>query len=235
MLARLHDDEMDDGPRTAAAVPSRLCVAKRQILPLAELVRFVLDPEGRVTPDIERRLPGRGVWVEASHAVIAQAVKRRAFARGFRREVIADAGLADLVDQLLARAALGALSMANKAGLVVTGFAKVEAALAAAPALALLHASDASADGIRKMAGALHRARAAHGEIAELQPFTSAQMDLALGRSNVIHAVVLAGPAGDSFLARCRRLVRYRPEVGTGGDGIVHLHAHGQAAGYDTE
>ena len=39
---------------------------------------------------------------------------------------------------------------------------------------------------------------------------TSAQLDLALGRPNVIHAALLAGPASDTFLARFRRLERFR-------------------------
>jgi len=35
-------------------------------------------------------------------------------------------------------------------------------------------------------------------------------LDLALGRSNVIHAALLAGPASKTFLSRCQVLVRYR-------------------------
>lgn len=235
MLARLHDDELDTGPRHAAVDVVRLCIASRQSLPVAEMIRFVLDPAGRVTPDIEHRLPGRGVWVDGRYDMVAQALKRRAFARGFKQDIVADASLPELVGQLLEKAALGSLSMANKAGLVITGFSKVEATLATGQTRALLHAADASADGIRKLAGALNRARETSADVAEMQPFLSSQMDLALGRSNVIHAVVLAGPAGDSFLARCRRLVRYRSNGRAEGDGLAHLDAHGQAAGYDTE
>jgi hypothetical protein len=39
---------------------------------------------------------------------------------------------------------------------------------------------------------------------------TSEQLDLALGRSNVIHAALLAGPASKTFLSRSHVLVRYR-------------------------
>jgi hypothetical protein len=35
-------------------------------------------------------------------------------------------------------------------------------------------------------------------------------MDLALGRTNVIHAALKAAPASKAFLARCRRLAAYR-------------------------
>ena len=40
--------------------------------------------------------------------------------------------------------------------------------------------------------------------------FTSNQLDLALGRTNVIHAALASGGPGASFLARCRRLAAYR-------------------------
>jgi hypothetical protein len=51
-----------------------------------------------------------------------------------------------------------------------------------------------------------------------LNMFTSAQLDLALGRLNVVHAAVLAGPASVGFLARCRSLARFRGEdPGVGG------------------
>jgi len=33
---------------------------------------------------------------------------------------------------------------------------------------------------------------------------------LALGRSNVVHAALLAGPASKTFLSRSQTLVRYR-------------------------
>jgi hypothetical protein len=110
-----------------------------------------------------------------------------------------------------------ALAMAAKAGQVVAGFSKVEGGLAQRQAQsaihALIHASDGAADGIRKL-DALVRQNAGNGD--ESRPFpvvtalTSEQLDLALGRSNVIHAALLAGPASKSFLSRSHILVRYR-------------------------
>jgi hypothetical protein len=40
--------------------------------------------------------------------------------------------------------------------------------------------------------------------------FCSAQLDLALGRANVIHAALTALPASAAFLKRVRRLAVYR-------------------------
>ncbi len=81
----------------------------------------------------------------------------------------------------------------------------------------LLHASDAGADGVAKLAGTLRR-RPEAGEIPVIKGFTTAQLDLALGRSNVVHAALLAGSANDTFLARFARLERFRTgETGQSG------------------
>ncbi len=81
-------------------------------------------------PDLRRRLPGRGVWVTARKEIVAAAERKRLFARGFKAPVAVDPGLADRVGQLLEDGAVQAL-LARKAGELVAGFAKVEAAIAA--------------------------------------------------------------------------------------------------------
>src|SRR5271167_4241250 len=175
------------------------------------MIRFVVGPESEVVPDLRRRLPGRGVWVTASRDAVAEAVGRRAFARGFKAEVRVAPDLAATVESLLERSALDALGIARKAGRVVTGFARVDAALSAQPVVALVHAADAGSEGARKIAAAArrHLGEKADG-LAVVRALTAAQLDLALGRPNVVHAALLAGPASDGFLARYRRLERFR-------------------------
>jgi hypothetical protein len=162
-----------------------------------------------VVPDIKRRLPGRGLWVTADKAVVRDAVARKVFSRGFKRDVRVTPELAEMTERLLVRAALDALAMAGKSGLVAVGFGKVEAALGREKVVAVLHASDAGADGVAKLKGAIRRRDDAE-RIAIVNGFASAQLDLALGRSNVVHAALLAGPASDTFLARVARLERFR-------------------------
>lgn len=211
MLAELPDEEADAGPRQAAEGVERFCVATRRVRPVAEMIRFVVGPDGEIVPDIRRKLPGRGVWVTGSRAVVAQAVRRNAFARGFKREVRVDPDLAGLVERLLERAALETLGMAQKAGRVAVGFGRVENALAAERVVALIEAADAGADGSRKIAAAARRRLGAEAHhLARVDAFTSAQLDLALGRPNVVHAALLAGPASDGFLARYGGLERFR-------------------------
>jgi predicted RNA-binding protein YlxR (DUF448 family) len=218
MLARSHQDELDGGPRKGGTATERFCVVTRTVKPVDELIRFVVGPEG-VVPDLKRKLPGRGLWITAGKAALQDAVARKVFARGFKRDVRVAPELVEQTERLLHRAALDALAIAGKSGLVATGFGRAEAAIGRDKIVGLLHASDAGADGVSKLKAAL-RQRPDAKEIAVVAGFASAQLDLALGRSNVVHAALLAGPASDTFLARFARLERFRAgETGEGGGG----------------
>lgn len=200
----------DEGPQDG---PNRLCIATRTVRPVDELIRFVAAPDGRVVPDLKRKLPGRGVWVTATRGALREAVKRKAFARGLKAPVTVPPALPEEVEALLVRTAREGVSLARKAGLVVTGFSKVEAAIAGNGVQALLHASDAAPDGVRKLAQAVRRRHGDHAEsIPVLGPLESSELDLALGRSHVIHAALMKGSASRACLARLRALERYRDD-----------------------
>jgi len=212
MLA-IADPDLDNGPRTDRSATMRMCAVSREVRPIGELIRFVVSPQGEVVPDLKRKLPGRGLWVTASRQTVAEAVRRNQFSKGFKREIRAQPTLPADTEALLVRSATEALAMAAKARQVVSGFSKVEGALAQGQAQALIHASDGAADGIRKLDAIAGQRDGNSGESAVLPivtVLTSEQLDLALGRSNVIHAALLAGPASKTFLSRCQILVRYR-------------------------
>jgi uncharacterized protein len=209
MLARLHDSALDGGTRKRAPGTQRFCAVTGVVRPVEELMRFVIAPDGTAVPDLKRRLPGRGIWITATRQALRVAMARKTFARGFKREVRVASDLVETTERLIERAALDALAMCHKAGRVAIGFANVETALARAPIVAVLHAAEAAADGVRKLTAAVRR-RADIAEIAVFDAFTSAQLDLALGRSNVVHAALLAGPESATFLARSARLERFR-------------------------
>jgi len=211
------DPELDNGPRTDRSATMRTCAVTRQVRPIEELIRFVVAPSGEVIPDLKRKLPGRGLWLSASSRTVAEAVRRNQFGKGFKRDVRTKPTLAADTDALLTRSVIEALAIAAKAGQVVAGFSKVESALQRrqdlVPVRALIHASDGAIDGIRKL-DAIVRQNAGFNDKSPDFPvvtaLTSEQLDLALGRSNVVHAALLAGPAGKTFLSRSHFLVRYR-------------------------
>jgi uncharacterized protein len=216
MLAFADPADLDNGPRTNRSGTERMCAVTRQVRPIDELIRFVVAPSGEVIADLKRKLPGRGLWVSASRKAVAEAVRRNHFGKGFKRDVRVAPDLPKDTENLMVRGAVEALAMAAKAGQVVAGFAKVEGALQAHQAVALIHAADGAADGIRKLDAILRQNASKAGESPEfpvIGALTSEQLDLALGRSNVIHAALLADRASDSFLARWRSLERFRSGV----------------------
>jgi predicted RNA-binding protein YlxR (DUF448 family) len=191
----------------------RTCAVSREVRPIGELIRFVVAPSGEVIADLKRKLPGRGLWVTASRKTVAESVRRNQFSKGFRRDVRVSPTLAADTENLLVRSVIEALAMAAKAGQIVAGFAKVESALVQHQAVALIHAADGAADGIRKLDAVMRQNPGKTGESCEflvVNVLTSEQLDLALGRSNVIHAALLAGSASKTFLSRSQTLVRYR-------------------------
>lgn len=207
----------DAGQSATAAGPERTCVVTRAVLAPDELIRFVRAPDGQIVPDLTHRLPGRGVWITCSRVAVAAAHTTGAFARALRSPVVVPEDLPDLVDRLLVRRSAEALSLANKAGLVHAGFAKTEAVISSGQCVALIHASDAADDGAAKLD---RRFRAVWGERnqgeepAIVTSLASAELSLAMGRSNVVHAALTNGGAGRHFLKEAGRLQRYRAVTG---------------------
>lgn len=207
------DHDLDHGPRTERSATMRMCAVSREVRPVDELIRFVISPQGDVVPDLKRKLPGRGMWITASREVVAEAVRRHHFGRAFRRELRVPQTLPADVEALLVRSVTEVLGIAAKARQIVAGFGKVESALQEGTVEVLIHASDGAADGIRKLdmlARQNDGNRGSRSRIPVVTALKSIELDLALTRSNVIHAALLAGPASKSFLSRSQMLVRYR-------------------------
>jgi uncharacterized protein len=213
--------------------PERTCVVSGEKGPPETMLRFALSGASEVVPDVRRKLPGRGVWTRLDFATVRQAAAKQAFSRGFRVKAAAAADLAEEVDRLLERDALQFLSIVNKAGLVVAGAAKVEAVIAAGGLVALIHAADGAADGALKLERLLRgRLGDAANSVRRINLFSSRQLDLALGRANVIHAALNAGEASAAFLAKVARLKQYR--AGGAAPGAVAIEASPCGASDDT-
>lgn len=189
----------------------RTCIVTRRHGEQDDLLRFVAAPDMTVAPDLKRKLPGRGCWVAAERIHVDEAVRRNLFARALKTGVTPSPELGALVDALLAKAVLGALGLARKAGHVVLGAAKVDSAVRSGRALMVLHATDGSADGVRKI-GQARRATVHLGgpHIPAYKLFSEPELSLAMGGTNVIHAAVLAGDTGRTVLRRAVALDRYR-------------------------
>lgn len=210
--------EADDGSPRARREPSRQCALTRAVLPKSELIRFVADPDGHIVPDLKAVLPGRGVWITADRMSVALAERRKLFGRLLEKNaghsIIVEPGLADRVEKLLSGRALGALALAQKSGRIITGFAKVEAAVGADKLVALICAEDGAEDSLRKLKQAVKRRWGITDALPLIRSFKGAELDLAFGRTNVIHAALTRSEKktdhGDGgFLNAAGRLQRY--------------------------
>ena len=193
-----------------------MCALTRAERPVAELIRFVLGPDGVLVPDTEARAEGRGVWISLSRDAVGEAVRRKVFSRSLKTEVAVPEDLPGLVELRLQQRYLSALGMARKAGQLTFGATKVRGLIESGDLVALITATDAAVDGRSKMVGplkALHYAAQEHGidgfEVPHFELLSSEQMGLALGLENVIHAALTRGAAAQSAVEKARRLALY--------------------------
>lgn len=191
--------------------PERSCLVTGEAQPASRLIRFVVDPKGRLVPDIAGKLPGRGYWITARREVVDEAIRSRRFERAVARaqkgkgaQVIVDPGLGQWVEDLLTRRCLDYLGLACGAGQLVTGFEKVRAALGRDPRAIVIEASDGSADGLRKVMQGIEPRRI-------VRRFSRTQLSLALGRENVVHAALGADGLAVRFVEMIDRLEHYAP------------------------
>jgi hypothetical protein len=195
-------------PRQGEDDRQRRDIVSGEVVDEARLIRFVAGPDGVVTPDVGRKLPGRGLWVAADRASVETAARKGHFSRAAKARLTAPADLADLVERLLATRLLAGLGLARKAGDLEFGFEKVLSALRSGRVALWIEAIDGAADGRRKL-GAAARKAATPPRLVGL--FARAELGLALGAENVIHTAFLAGRGADRWTSDVERLSGFRP------------------------
>ncbi|GHA20915.1 hypothetical protein GCM10007989_15100 [Devosia pacifica] len=194
----------------------RMCALTRAHKPISELIRFVLSPDGVLVPDTEAKAEGRGVWISLDAASVTEAARKNVFARSLKTAVTVPDGLAELTAERLQQRFAASLSMARKAGQLVTGSTKVRVAIESGDILALVTATDAAPDGRNKMMSAVRALQYAAKEdgdadfsVPHLELLSSDQLGLALGLENVIHAALTTGAAAQAALEKGQRLAHY--------------------------
>ncbi|WP_375623035.1 MULTISPECIES: RNA-binding protein [unclassified Bartonella] len=191
----------------------RTCIVTRKNASAQTLIRFVIGPNNQIVPDLKANLPGRGVWISAHHAVIEKAIEQKAFHRNFKTDVEVAPNLVHVVDTLLLKAALSSLSMARKAGAIVMGATKVDAAIRSGKVILVLHAKETTENGKQKIAQAIHSIQQQTNQtIKTISLFTSDEMRVAFGSNPVMHAALLDTKAAEGFLKATCKLISYRDD-----------------------
>jgi hypothetical protein len=196
------------GRKAGASQRERRDLVSGQAMAEARLIRFVAGPGGVVTPDLARKLPGRGLWVASDRVSVETAQRKGLFSRAAKAKLTATPELPGLVERLLVARLLAGLGLARKAGEMDWGFERVQAAIHAGRAALWIEAADGAADGRRKLAAV---ARKLERPPRLIGLFTGAELSLALGVENVIHGVFLAGRGADRWTSDVERLSGFRP------------------------
>ncbi|CAA7617141.1 RNA-binding protein [Magnetospirillum sp. UT-4] len=196
-MAAAEEDE-DSGPE-------RRCIASGERRPKVELLRFVVSPDGTVVPDVEQRLPGRGIWLSPRRDMVNTAVTKRLFARAARQAVTVPEGLADLVEHLLVRRCLATLGLARRAGEAVCGYEKVRAELKAGRVAVLVEAAEA--------ASGSERMKTLATGLPVVEVFGAAELGAVFGRDHAVHVGVAPGGLARRLLAEAAPLAGFRSPI----------------------
>ncbi len=190
---------------------TRRCIVTGDSTDESALVRFVVDPDGRVVPDIGERLPGRSAWTLSRCDVVKAAIASAAFPRAFERDVEAPENLPSIVEGQLVRRCLDMMGLAQRGGEAVAGFEKVRASLRAGRAAMVLHASNGSERERRRLMPSI-------GAVSKVTLFNDSELGLALGRESVVHAAVVVGGFANRLLREVSRLEGFRVSSESGVD-----------------
>jgi uncharacterized protein len=187
--------------------PERSCIVTREVLPKEALIRFVLSPESLLTPDIEHKLPGRGVYVSCSATMLQEAIERKLFSRAFKQPVAAPDHLEAMIFKQLHQRVVNALSLVRKARMAVSGFEKVADALKSQDVICLIHADDAGVDGIAKL-------KPHHEEVVVIHGLAREVLSQVMGKQNAVHLALFESPVVHFFLKEARRFALFIGKTG---------------------
>ena len=195
-------------------VPERTCILTRRKGTKDELIRLALGPDGTVAPDARARAPGRGAWIGVARTELdeanAKGKLKAALQRAFKsNQVQVPADLGERVEQALRQTTLDRLGMEARAGNLINGAERVEAAARSGKVHTLIHAADAGEDGRRALDQAWRVGGG--GPQGVIFPEGRTILSLALGRENVVH-VALTDPAAASRVRHA--LARWRAFTG---------------------
>jgi hypothetical protein len=172
----------------------RTCILSREQGTRDSLIRLAVSPDGEVLPDVRAKAPGRGAWIGVDRAALeaaqAKGKLKGALARSFKGAALSiPDDLGARIEAALRQSALDRLGLEARAGTLITGSEKIEAAARKGDVHMLIHAADASADGNSK----LDQAWRVGGGAAQGMVFPEDRtiLALALGRQNVVHVAII--------------------------------------------
>ena len=176
----------------------RTCIATGQVLSKSELVRFVLGPNSLIYPDLENKLPGRGIWVKADRSAIMKAEKGQLFSRAAKQSAECLENLAEQVENLIANRIITLIGLSRKSGQCICGYEKVKDWLKKDIAKVLIQSSDGSSRGKSRLR------TPDDGKFIDC--LSSKELGKAFGRENITHCALASGGLTQRIVEDAQRL-----------------------------
>jgi len=162
------------------------------------MLRFVLGPGQTIVPDLEGRLPGRGMWLSARADVLERAVRRGAFAKAVRAAVHVPPDLRAQIEDGLQRRVRDLVGLARRSGQAVSGWDAVREWLRAGKAGLLVEASDGSPAERDRLVGGR--------SVPLVAPLPAAVLGGIFGREHAVHVAVAPGRLAEAIATEAARL-----------------------------
>ena len=211
---RVSSDIADLPPPGTDSGSERRCILTGESHPREALIRLAVAPDGEVHPDPAGKAPRRGAWIGPDRAALETAIAdghlKRALMRAFKGgpdgvTLSYSEDLPQRVEAALTRSLLDRLGLELRGGNIVLGSAKIEEHARSGRVALLLHASDSSEDGRKKLdqAWRVGTDQEGTGKRGIVLPLDRDALSVALGRENVVHLGV-SGHGGASKAAAGR-------------------------------
>ena len=181
---------------------TRKCIATGEILNKEDLLRFVVLNDNMVVPDFKKKLPGKGIYVKNAKSLLEKAINNNLFGKALKKSVKANNELVLQVESILYKQALNSISLARKAGVMVSGMDKVKEVLKKNNAAFLLEAQDAGTDGHNKILSL-----AKNLEVFNL--FKIEELDKELAKDNTVHLAFIKSAMSNSVRETFVRLTSF--------------------------
>ena len=178
----------------------RRCVVTRIEGYPEEMVRFTISPEGFIVPDLDKCLPGRGIWLSAQRNVIEEACTRGVFGRVSGRRVHVPSDLLIQIESGLWRRMIELIGLARRAGQAVSGFVKVREWVMQRRVGVVLHALEGSKEELERLVSG--------GEnIPVIRELTSLDLSGVFGRDRVVNGALAVGRLATRLQQESKRFI----------------------------
>lgn len=191
---------------------TRKCIVTGEIKEKSQLLRFVCAPDRQIVPDFYKKLSGKGVYVSNSYQALEQAIRKNLFSKSLHKNARISPNLLQIVENVLHKNALNAISLAKKAGQVVIGLDKVLSALKTEQVAFVLEAQDAGEDGQKKLKHLVEN-------ISVYRLFTIDELDKTLDKGNTVYLAFLESKTAEMVRDNFDKLSEFIKDKNNG-DGI---------------